>query len=52
VVVDSSESKPYIEFLHGTRIVFDDSTHLHTLARRDDDLFQSEHFRIELEVRP
>ena len=52
LVVDSSESKPYIEFLRGTRIVFDDSAHLHTLVRRDDEQFQSEHFRIELEIRP
>ena len=52
MVVDSAESKPYIEFLRGSRLVFDDSTHLHTLARRDDEQFQSEYFRVELEIRP
>src|SRR5205823_1365394 len=51
VVVDLTESKPFIEFLRGTRVVFDDATHLHTLARRDDDLYRSEHFRVEMEIR-
>ena len=52
VVVDGAESKVYLEFLRGSRVIFDDPTHLHTLARRDDDQFQSEYFRVELELRP
>ena len=51
MVVDSAEGKAYLGFLRGSRLIFDDASHLHTIARRDDEAFQSEHFRIEMEIR-